>query len=379
MLKVDQLSKQIAGGPVVLSDVCFEASPGQFIAIRGESGSGKSSLLKCLALQDSFTAGNYYIHDKSMYSVGFLDKIKHRRQLAYLEEKPMLYVNRTALRNVIIGSINQTPFWRRWSGVLRNDQYMNAMDIIEKFGLLDRAHQKAGTLSGGEKQRIAIARAIAHGAQVLFIDEPVSGLDHQSADIVLRDLQRLCRQQQLLVVAVLSQGDWAERYADRILTLSDGKLISDRPSRKYKLEHSAPSQAQPDEQKVIPTILVVDDQKPIRSLLMDTLSSDQYLTLEAGNAKETIEILVKQRVNVIVLDLTLPDLSGDQLLTEVRKNAPDASLIVITGQPFVHVKQLMERYAIQHVVQKPFDLLELQQLVHTQLPAQSVVLNGEIV
>ncbi|WP_054024683.1 phosphonate ABC transporter ATP-binding protein [Bacillus sp. FJAT-28004] len=225
MIKVKNLSRRIPGGPKVLDDISFEAYPGDFIAIKGDSGSGKSTLLRCLALQEKWSEGSYQFDGKDIFKEGFKGKLKVRREVAYVEEKPFLFPNKTGLKNVIIGSISQTPAWRRWTGMVRNDDYMGAMDMIEKRGLIDKAHQKASTLSGGERQRMAIARALVHGAKVIAADEPVSGLDPHTADQVLTDLKALCKEQGVIVIAVMHQGDWAERFADQILGLKDGKLV----------------------------------------------------------------------------------------------------------------------------------------------------------
>ncbi|RIX53633.1 ATP-binding cassette domain-containing protein [Paenibacillus nanensis] len=227
MLRIKGLSKRIPGGPKVLHDISFEAYEGDFIAVKGSSGSGKSMLLKCLALQESWSSGTYMFNGKDVLKEGWLAKQKVKQQVAYLEEKPFLYPEKTGLKNVIIGSVNQTPAWRRWTGMVRNDDYMGAMDLIEKRGLLDKAHTKAKHLSGGERQRMAVARALVHGAKVIVADEPVSGLDPHAADAVLSELKALCKNEGLIVIAVLHQGDWAERYADRILGLNAGKLVLD--------------------------------------------------------------------------------------------------------------------------------------------------------
>ena len=232
MIRIQHLTKRIPGGPKVLNDIDFEAYPGDFIAIKGNSGSGKSMFLKCLALQEKWTKGRYLFDGTDVFQSGFKGKLKVKRQVAYLEEKPFLFPNKTGLKNVIIGSVTQTPTWRRWTGMMRNDDYMGAMDMIEKRGLIDKAHQKAGTLSGGEKQRMAIARALVHGAKVIAVDEPVSGLDPQTAESVLKDLKSLCEEQQVIVIAVMHQGDWAERFADRIVGLNKGEIVLDVRGRR---------------------------------------------------------------------------------------------------------------------------------------------------
>lgn len=232
MIRIKHLTKQIPGGPKVLNDISFDVYPGEFIAIKGSSGSGKSTLLKCLALQENWSDGSYQFEGNDVFKQGFTGKMKVRREVAYLEEKPFLFPNKTGLKNVIIGSISQTPAWRRWTGMVRNDDYMGAMDLIEKRGLLEKAHQKASTLSGGERQRMAVARALVHGAKVIAADEPVSGLDPHTADQVLGDLKALCKEQGVTVIAVMHQGDWAERFADRIIGLNQGRIVLDVSGRR---------------------------------------------------------------------------------------------------------------------------------------------------
>ncbi|WP_219837492.1 phosphonate ABC transporter ATP-binding protein [Paenibacillus sp. R14(2021)] len=232
MIRVSQLSKQIPGGPKVLSGINLTIEPGEFIAVKGASGSGKSMLLKCLAMREKWTSGTYVVDGVDIFKKGFSGTLKVRREIAYLEEKPTLYGNRTALKNVLIGAAYQTPAWRRITGMVRSDDYMGAMDMIEKMGLLEKAHQKGDKLSGGEKQRIAMARALVHGAKTLLADEPVSGLDPHAAEQVLADLKNMCRIQGVSVVAVMHQGDWAERFADRIIGLNNGELVLDIKGRK---------------------------------------------------------------------------------------------------------------------------------------------------
>ncbi|MCQ6560127.1 phosphonate ABC transporter ATP-binding protein [Paenibacillus mendelii] len=232
MIRVSELSMQIPGGPRVLSGISLDIQPGEFIAVKGASGSGKSMLLRCLALREKWSGGQYIVDDVDIFKRGFAGKMKIRREMAYLEEKPSLIPNRTALKNVLIGAAYQTPMWRRVTGMVRSDDYMGAMDMVEKVGLLEKAHQKADKLSGGEKQRIAIARALVHGAKTLLADEPVSGLDPHAAEQVLSDLKRMCELQGISVIAVMHQGDWAERFADRIIGLNNGQLVLDIKGRR---------------------------------------------------------------------------------------------------------------------------------------------------
>ncbi|XEC92547.1 phosphonate ABC transporter ATP-binding protein [Paenibacillus tarimensis] len=232
MIKVDRLIKRIPGGPKVLKDISLRVGKGEFIAIAGGSGSGKTMLLKCLALREKWTEGSYMVDGQDVLKNPFTGIYKIRREFAYLEEKPMLALKRTALKNVLIGTRYQTPLWRMVTGMVRNDDYMGAMDTLEKVGLLDKAHMKAEKLSGGEKQRVAISRALVHGAKVLLADEPVSGLDPHASEQILANLKTLCTEQGLTVIAVLHQQDWAEKYADRIWGLNNGRMVFDVQGRR---------------------------------------------------------------------------------------------------------------------------------------------------
>ncbi len=232
MIKAMHVTKQLPDGQRVLKDISLRLDQGELVAVMGASGSGKTMLLKCLSMQEAWTRGTLWVDGNDMTKKGFLGRLRVRRQFAYIEEKPTLAPNRTALKNVLVGTRSQTPLWRMLTGMVRNDDYMGAMDMLEKVGLLDKAHMKAAKLSGGERQRVAVARALVHGARALFADEPVTGLDPHAAEQILADFRTLCHTQQVTMVLVLSQGEWAERFADRIIGLAEGEIAFDIAGRK---------------------------------------------------------------------------------------------------------------------------------------------------
>jgi len=232
MIKAMHLTKLLPGGQSVLKDISLRLDKGELVAVMGGSGSGKTTLLKCLTMQESWTRGTLWVDGTDMTKKGFLGKLRIRREFAFLEEKPMLHPNRTALKNVLVGTKHQTPLWRMLTGMVRNDDYMGAMDMLEKVGLLDKAHTKAIKLSGGERQRVAVARALVHGARAIFADEPVTGLDPHAAERILADFRTICHTQGVTMMLVLSQGEWAERFADRIIGLSAGEIAFDIAGRK---------------------------------------------------------------------------------------------------------------------------------------------------
>jgi phosphonate transport system ATP-binding protein len=232
VIRVDQLVKQYPPEQKVLKNISFEVQPGEFIGVVGASGSGKSTLLKCLALQERWTSGKFIVDGVDIFAQQLSGRRKVKREFAYLEQNPVLSDNRKALKNVLIGRFHQTPLWRMATGMIRSDDYMGAMDTIEQLGLLDKAHKKCSDLSGGEKQRIAIARALVHGADVLLADEPVLGLDPQSAESVLSAFRDLCTKQRKIVIAVFHQVELAEKFATRLWGLHDGTIAVDVKGRR---------------------------------------------------------------------------------------------------------------------------------------------------
>ncbi|THF79502.1 phosphonate ABC transporter ATP-binding protein [Cohnella fermenti] len=224
MITIAGLTRKLPQGKVVLKDIRGQLEAGAFIAVVGPSGSGKSTLLKCLALKDPWSGGEYLFDGQNLLKAGMLAKWKARRKMAYLEQKPILYEKKTALKNVLIGAIGQVPWFRRVTGMVRNDDYMGAMETLESVGLIDRAHQHAEKLSGGERQRVAIARAIAHGAELLFADEPVSGLDPHSQEDIMDRLKKICKEKRTTIVVAMHRLELAEKFADEIWGLKDGQI-----------------------------------------------------------------------------------------------------------------------------------------------------------
>ncbi|WP_138493501.1 phosphonate ABC transporter ATP-binding protein [Paenibacillus pinistramenti] len=232
MYKVTDLTKRLtADGRTVLDHISAEFGEGEMIGVIGPSGSGKSTLLRCLALRTRWDSGAYTNRGESLITSGGGASMKNKSKFAYLEQNPQLNPNKTAHKNVLIGQAGQTPWWRRLTGSVRSDDYMGAMDELERFGLLDKAKLPAGKLSGGEKQRIAICMALVHGASVLAADEPVVGLDPHSADHVLSTLKQVCQEQRKTVIAALPI-ELAERWCTRIWGITDGRLSLDITGRR---------------------------------------------------------------------------------------------------------------------------------------------------
>ncbi|WP_123040615.1 phosphonate ABC transporter ATP-binding protein [Cohnella candidum] len=225
MIIIRDLDRRLPEGKRILDGIDARLDPGTFVAVAGASGSGKSALLRCLALRDRWSAGEYKVDGVDILKAGWSARMKFRRQIAYLEQRPVLFEKKTALKNVLIGNAEQTPLWRRITGMVRSDDYMGGMDMLEAVGLLDHAHRPVEKMSGGERQRVAIARALVHGARYVFADEPVSGLDPHTSEELMATLKKLCSEKGTTIVAALHRLELAEKFADEVWGLQDGKLV----------------------------------------------------------------------------------------------------------------------------------------------------------
>lgn len=233
MITVRNLTKKII--PInkeILSNISFQIDEGEFIILLGASGSGKSTLLRCLALREKWDGGQLIYEGKQYENPGFFERLKLYKEWAYLEEMPFLPPNKTAIKIVLGGRFFHLPVWRKLIGKAGTDDYVMGMDYLESVGLINRSHLKAEKLSGGERQRVAIARALVQGARMIVIDEPVSGLDPESAHKIMEDLQLLCRKKKVTLVCSINQIELAEKYATRIWGLSESRLVLDIPARR---------------------------------------------------------------------------------------------------------------------------------------------------
>lgn len=221
MIRVDQLTMQLqAGGHVVsiLKGLTFEVPQKQMVAIVGPSGSGKSTLLGLLAGLDTPTSGSIQLNGQEITSWTEYQLAHFRRQnIGYIFQSFHLIPTLTALENVAL------PL--ELSGDMSAD--IRAQELLEAVGLQDRQGHYPSQLSGGEQQRVAVARAFACRPPILLADEPTGNLDSATGQMVIDLLLNLNRDQGSTLVLVTHDSTLAER-TERIITLHDGMIASDQ-------------------------------------------------------------------------------------------------------------------------------------------------------
>ncbi|MCH8312500.1 MAG: ABC transporter ATP-binding protein [Nitrospinae bacterium] len=220
MIQIKQLRKSLYGGGHrvdILNGIDLTIPSGQFVAIIGASGSGKTTLLSLIAGLDTPTSGNIVVDEKDITKMEEDELAALRaRRFGFIFQNFHLIPTLTALENVVLaGELNSTP------GANKKSE-----DLLGVVGLADRMHHYPGQLSGGEQQRLCLARAFVNDPDIVLADEPTGNLDSKNSEHILGLLLELHRVRQATIVLVTHEPDIAAR-TQRILTLADGAIIAD--------------------------------------------------------------------------------------------------------------------------------------------------------
>ena len=221
MVKTQGLSKYYTFGSgnqvVALSDVNLTVASGEFISIMGPSGSGKSTLLNIIGCLDKPTAGDVYIDDvKIDYgNAGNLVQL-HRQTMGFVFQGFNLISTMNALENVWY------PMY--FNKVPKPERIKRAEELLESVGLRDRTLHLPSELSGGEQQRVSIARALANRPRLILADEPTGNIDSRTGKKII-DLMKKLNKEQGITFIVTTHDNVMANNADRVITITDGEIV----------------------------------------------------------------------------------------------------------------------------------------------------------
>ena len=223
LLEVSSLSKSFEspGGTIrVLAGVDMRVARREFVAVVGQSGSGKSTLLHVVGTLEPADGGEVRLLGESLLGLGAAETARVRnRNIGFVYQAHHLIPELTALENVML------PLLVR--GESRDQAGARARDLLTRLGLGERCEHRPGRLSGGEAQRVAVARALVGEPCLLLADEPTGNLDEHTAEEVFAAMRELCREENAAVVMVTHSSELARR-ADRVLRLHEGRLHEER-------------------------------------------------------------------------------------------------------------------------------------------------------
>ena len=200
----------------VLRDVSLEVNDGEFIAIMGKSGAGKSTLMYQIGLLDHPTGGEIVLNNINTENMSTEERTQMRlMELGYVFQDYALIPELTAVENVMIPLLMK--------GLSKTEAKNISMEMLGKIGLSHRIDNKPSQLSGGEQQRVSIARATAHSPKILFADEPTANLDTASGHSIIELFKDLHKKGQTIVM--VTHEEEYTKYCDRIVYLEDGKIV----------------------------------------------------------------------------------------------------------------------------------------------------------
>ena len=217
LLEIRHLSKAF-GKNVVLKDIDFSVQKGDVTSIIGASGSGKSTMLRCINLLETPTAGDIVYHGKNILD-GKMNAASYRAKVGMVFQSFNLFNNMTVLENCIVGQTKVLKMGREEAG-------KNAMKYLEKVGMAPYINAKPRQISGGQKQRVAIARALAMEPEVLLFDEPTSALDPQMVGEVLEVIKKLAEEGMTMLI-VTHEMAFARDVSSHVVYMANGVIAEE--------------------------------------------------------------------------------------------------------------------------------------------------------
>lgn len=199
-----------------LSNINVNFEKGKFYAIMGHSGSGKSTLLSIIGLINDFDSGKYFLENKDIKKLNDIELSKFRmNKIGFIFQDFYLDEHMTALENVMLPMIINDK-------IQKNRRKNIALDLLKKVNMLERASHLPKELSGGEQQRIAIARALANNPAIILADEPTGNLDVENEKIIFEELKKLSKSGKCVIV--VSHSNEVIKYADIVMNIEKGEL-----------------------------------------------------------------------------------------------------------------------------------------------------------
>jgi phosphonate transport system ATP-binding protein len=226
MVTLRDISKRYDNGLLALHSTDLEFETGSFNVLLGRSGAGKSTLLRCINLLNDPTTGEIEVKGLGVVNKERSIQRQHRCNTAMIFQQHQLISRHSALQNVLMGRIGHYHPLRTLLPFPRADKLL-ALECLDRVGLVDKALERADNLSGGQQQRVGIARGLAQQPNILLADEPVASLDPATSHQVLSLLHKICKEDGLTAIVSLHQVELSQEYADRIIGLTDGRVVFD--------------------------------------------------------------------------------------------------------------------------------------------------------
>ncbi|HIP39072.1 MAG TPA: phosphonate ABC transporter ATP-binding protein [Desulfocapsa sulfexigens] len=228
-LRIENLVKEYVPGKPILRNISFKAEGKCSVAIIGPSGTGKSTLIRCVNKLIPPTSGTVFVSDENITRLHGSELRKARRKIGMVFQEFNLVERLSVMENVLCGRLGYIAPWRAWLRKYPGEEVDRAFELLDSIGLLDFARQRADSLSGGQRQRVGIARAIIQEPHVLLADEPTSSLDPKTSVEIMELLVALSEERSIPLIINIHDVELAKRFTTRVIGLSKGGIVYDGP------------------------------------------------------------------------------------------------------------------------------------------------------
>lgn len=230
MIEFRNVVKTYPGDVKALQGVTCTIQQGEFVAIIGLSGAGKSTFIRCINQMHTITSGELIVNGFDVSQLKGNDLRQFRRKIGMVFQSFNLVKRTTVIKNVLTARVAEMPLWKSIMGLYTKEDKILALTALDNVGILDKAYKRADTLSGGQAQRVALARCLAQKPDIILADEPVASLDPLTSQQVMEDFVKINKEFNITIVANMHHVDIAKKYANRIIGIKAGKIVFDGPS-----------------------------------------------------------------------------------------------------------------------------------------------------
>lgn len=230
MIEFKNCYKVYPNGTKALNNVNLQIEQGEMVAIIGLSGAGKSTLIRCINKMIPITEGECIVDGTDVTKLNGADLRKFRRNIGMVFQSFNLINRASVLKNVLSAKVADMNFFQTVFGLYKKEDKIDALNALDRVGILDKAYQRADQLSGGQQQRVALARCLAQNPKIILADEPVAALDPVTANVVMEDFVRINKDMNISILINIHHVDIALKYCNRIIGIKAGKIVYDGPS-----------------------------------------------------------------------------------------------------------------------------------------------------
>ena len=227
MLKLENLTNRYNTGDLALQGIDLSIPNGQVLALIGPSGAGKSTLIRCINRLVEPTNGSAILNEVNLTKLSSRALRKSRRKMGMIFQEYALVERLTVMENVLSGRLGYVGFWKSFLRRFPKKDVNEAFRLLDRVGLLEMADKRADELSGGQRERVVICRALIQDPDLLLVDEPTASLDPKTSRQIMRLINELCQERGLTAIINIHDVLLAQMFSQRIVGLALGNIVYD--------------------------------------------------------------------------------------------------------------------------------------------------------